>query len=271
MKISRALTVFLAVAALAACGGGGGGDPAPATSAAPTPRSQQVTGLTAPTLTLTQDISAAIPLVEEMTRTYAHAGAAFAVKVIGSPELTLGFGSAVDGSANCPAGTLDYTAELPDGTIYYTYKGCSKGNYVFDGVATVKVTRANGVVTGYTISFDKLGVTGLNVPLSFGTLTGSVTCKVAAGQPPECLATYEGYVWGYDSAFDSGATANGTHQCDCGQGTWNVTFENFAALSGLADIFATNGSAVVQRTGEKTFVVTMWVNGIVQTYNVTLP
>jgi len=275
MKIARILTVFSAVAALTACGGGGGGggDAAPATGTAPTPRTQQVTGLTPPTLTLVQDISTAIPLVEEMTRTYAHAGAAFAVKVIGSSELTPGFGSTADGSANCPAGTVDYTAETPSGTIYYTYKGCSKGNYVFDGVATVQVTRAGGAVTGYRIDFTDLGVQGLNVPLDFGKLTGSVVCKPAAtaGQQPECIANYSGYVWGYDSTFDSGGTANGTHQCDCGQGTWNVTFENFTALAGLADIFATNGSAVVQRTGAKTFVVTMWVNGIVQTYNVTLP
>lgn len=273
MKIARILTMFSTIAALAACGGGGGDSP-PAAGTAPTPRSQQVTGLNSPTLTLTQDINSATPLVQEMTSTYAHAGAAFAVKVIGSSELTPGFGSAADGSANCPAGTVDYTAETPSGAIYYTYKGCSKGNYVFDGIATVQVTRAaGGAITGYEISFNNLGVTGLNVPLSFGTLTGSVVCKPAAtaGQQPECIANYAKYVWGYDSTFDSGGTANGTHQCDCGQGTWNVAFEDFTAGGGLANSFATNGSAVVRRTGAKTFVVTMWVNGVVQTYNVTLP
>jgi len=272
IKILQLSIVLASVALLSACGGGGGGgDDAPVPTA-PTPLSQQVTGLTAPTLHLDQNLGAAIPLVQEMVLTFGKAAEASAIKALGSLAMTPGFGAPVPGTHNCTAGQIAYTDES-NGTLGYTYSSCSIGGFTFNGgTSTVVVARNVGAITGYNLTFIGLEISGPNVAPVPGGLSGSVRCTPAAtaGQEPACTTTFGGYVWGLDAIFSNGGEANGTHQCDCGNGSWNVTFKNFTAISGTAEVFGTNGSAIVTRTGARSFSVTMFVNGTVATYSVTV-
>jgi hypothetical protein len=270
-KISRVLIVIAAAASLSACGGGGGGGGGGSSATPPTQPAN--TGLSDPGLNLTQSVSAAIPLVQEMTLTYGLADEAQATKALGS--LVPGVGNTTPSPYQCAGGgTITYT---PNATgLAYTYTGCSDGTYTFTGTSQVTPTvNAGGALTNYQISFTGLQQNG---PSGSATVTGSLACIPAAtaGQQPSCVTqtTVAGasgeYVWGYDISYAAN-TANGSHQCDCGQGSWNVTFKNFTATNGVAEVFATNGSAIVTRTGAKTFTVVMFVGGTVQTYDVTLP
>jgi hypothetical protein len=266
------LIVSAATAALAACGGGGdSGDRAsPSSASVPAaPKPPTNTGLSTPTLTITQSLGAVIPLVEEMVKTYAIANEAQAAKALGS--MVPGLGSAAASPYNCSSGQITFTADT-GGNLAYAYNNCSDGTYTFNGTSQVTPSfGAGGAVTSYRLAFSDLqlgGPSGLAA-----TVSGSITCTPAstAGQAPSCTSALGGYVWGSDISYAIDGAANGSHQCDCGQGTWNVTFKGFASTSGAADVFATNGSAVVTRTGPKTFTVVVYVGDTVQTYTVTLP
>jgi hypothetical protein len=265
-KLLQYLIASASVAVLAACGGG---DDASTASSAPTSLNQQVTGLTVPTLTLTQSLGSAIPVVDEMKLAFGKAAEASALKGLGS--MVPGFGSASAGAFNCTTGQIGFTAESA-GSIDYTYANCSNGTYTFNGgTATTTVTRSgSGVVTGYQLTFNGIQVIGPGITPVAGGLTGSISCTPAAtsAQTPSCTTTYSGYVWGFDAVVGSNGAANGTHQCDCGNGTWNVTFKDFTAIGGTAEVFGTNGSALVTRTGANTFTVTMYGNGSVGRYDV---
>ena len=271
-QILRVLVLSAATAGLAACGGGGdsGDRAAPSSAAVPTaPKPPANTGLSTPTLTITQSLGAVIPLVEEMVKTYAIADEAQAAKALGS--LAPGVGGASASPYICTSGQITFSADT-SGNLAYAYNNCSDGIYTFNGTSQVTPTLdAGGAVTSYRLAFADLqlaGPTGLAT-----TVSGSITCTPAgtAGQAPSCTSALGGYVWGSDISYASDGAANGSHQCDCGQGTWNVTFKNFASTSGEADVFATNGSAVVTRTGPKTFTVVVYLGETVQTYTVTLP
>jgi hypothetical protein len=270
MKSSRSLrllTVGALAAWLVACGGGGGSSTTSTTPTAPTAPTN--TGLSAPGLTLTQDISAAVPLVEEMLLTYSLAADAQAAKALGA--LIPGVGATATSPVTCSGGgSIAFATRAGSDILDYTYAACSDGTFTFDGTAAVGPTfGTGGAVTSYEIIFSGMtaaGPGGLNATLGNGTLT----CTPNAGAAPSCVTTLGGYVWGYDVAYSNGL-ANGSHQCDCGLGSWNVTFKDFGATSGKAEVFATNGSAVVTRTGAKTFTVVMFVGSDVKTYDVKLP
>lgn len=265
-KPLRLLIVGVATVVLSACGGGGGGGGGGGTSpTAPTPPAN--TGLSAPTLTLTQSLGAATPLVDEMMLTYALADDAQATRALGS--LVPGVGNTSTSPYNCSSGgTITYTTDA-SGNLAYTYNNCSNGTYTFNGTSQVTPT-VNAGALSYQISFTNLQLSspgGLS-----SSVTGSLACtpSATAGQSSICITSAGGYVWGYDIGYGSNGTANGTHQCGCGTGTWNVTFNDFSETSGEAEIFATNGSAIVTRTGAKTFTVVMFVGNVSETYNVTL-
>jgi hypothetical protein len=267
-KPLRLLIVGVATAVLSACGGGGGGGAGGGGSSATQPTQSANTGLSAPTLTLTQSLGAATPLVNELVLTYALADEAQAARALGS--LVPGLGNSDPSPYICGGGgMITYTID-GNGNLAYTYTDCFNGTYTFNGTSQVTPTVTAGGLTSYDISF-----TGLQVSSQGGlsaSVTGSLTCTPAAsaGQSPTCTTSVGGYVWGYDISYGSNGTANGTHQCGgCGQ-TWNVTFNDFTETGGDADIFATNGSAIVTRTGPKTFTVVMFVGNVSESYNVTL-
>jgi hypothetical protein len=263
--ILRYLIIGAATAALAACGGGG--DSGGSSPTAPTPPSN--TGLTAPTLTIAQSLSAVGPLVDEMVLTYAIADEAQAAKALGA--MAPGVGTSSTSPYNCSSGQITFTSN-PNGTLDYTYVNCFDGTYTYNGTSQVTPTTAGGgAVTSYLLAFTNLRVSGPPAGLA-PTVSGSVTCTPSGtpGQAPACTSAVGSYVWGNDASYASGA-ANGSHQCDCGQGTWNVTFRNFSATGGQADVFASNGSAVVTRTGAKTFTVNVFVGSNSGSYTHTLP
>jgi hypothetical protein len=264
-KPARLLIVGVATVVLSACGGGGGGSGSGGSS--PTPPTQSAnTGLSAPTLVLDLNDSTARSLVTEMTLTYALADDAQATRALGS--LVPGLGNSATSPYICSGGgTITFTTGA-SGNLTYTYADCFNGTYTFNGISQVTPTFNAGALASYEISF-----TGLQLSSQGGlsaSVSGSLDCIPAAGQSPTCTTSVGGYVWGYDIGYGSNGTANGTHQCGgCGQ-TWNVTFNDFNETSGGADIFGTNGSAIVTRTGAKTFTVVMFVGNVSQSYNITL-
>lgn len=270
-SLLRAMVLVIGLAGLSACGGGGDSGAASANSVgstiAPTPPSN--TGLSTPTLSLSQSLSAVIPLVEEMVSVYALADDAQATKALGS--LVPGIGGAAPQTYSCSSGQIDLAANA-DGSIDYTYNTCSDGTYTFSGTSRVTPTvGAGGAVTSYRLDFANLQFAGPGGLVS--TASGSVTClpPATAGAGPSCTTDVGNYVWGSDISYSSSGTANGSHQCNCGQGTWNVTFNDFTPTSGEANVFATNGSASVTRTGAKTFTVVLFLGTTAETYSVTLP
>ena len=267
-SLLRILVVSAATAALVGCGGGGGSDTS-GTSAPTAPIQPTNTGLGAPTLMLTQSQGAVFPLVEEMISTYALADEAQAAKALGS--LVPGVGSAATSPYGCSGGGQIAVTDTA-GVLDYTYTDCSDGTYTFNGTSQLTPTPVTGgAVTSYGLAFTDLQLTipgGSPVAVS-----GALTCTPpsTAGQAPSCVSAVGSYVWGSDISYSSNGIANGSHQCDCGQGSWNVTFKDFGATSGEAAVFATNGSAIVTRTGAKTFTVVLFLGSAVQTYTVTLP
>ena len=231
------------------------------------PSGKANTGLTAPTLLLDQDIDSANPLVQQLTLAYGQADDAQAVKALGS--LGPSVGTTVPTPFNCASGNITF-AQDPSGNLDYTYNNCFDGTYTFNGPAQVRRTVAGGVVTSYQLSFTDLQVTGS--PGLPPAMSGMVTCTPAAtaGQAPSCTTSVGDYLWGYDIGYAGNGSASGTHQCTCQQGTWNVTFDDFSAAGGEANVFATNGSAIVTRAGAKTFTVMMFVGSDAQSYSVTL-
>jgi hypothetical protein len=152
------------------------------------------------------------------------------------------------------------------GSLGYTYTNCVLGGYTFNGTATM----TPGGSSTYEVDPDSVSVTGPNGYAS--TLTGSSSCVV--GTPTKCTTTEGGFKWGYDINYDAAtALAKGTHQCTCGaQLTWNVVFDDFGAGSGMAYVYATNGTAIVERTGDKTFLVTRQIGtALFDEVLVTLP
>jgi hypothetical protein len=264
-KVFRAVILVASVASLSACGGGGGGGGSSAT--APTPPAN--TGLSAPTLTLSQSINAVTPLVQEMTLTYGLADEAQATRALGS--LVPGVGNTATSPFACTSGDIAFTKDPASGILSYTYNNCSDGTYTFSGTSSVTPTPSAGPVTSYRLVFNGQvsGPGGLSATITNGTL--ACTPAATAGQAPSCTTTAVGYVWGYDISYAANGAANGSHQCDCGQGSWNVTFKNFTATGGVAEVFATNGSAIVTRTAAKMFTVEMFAGGEVRTYTVPLP
>jgi hypothetical protein len=270
MKSSRTLRFLAAgavTAVLVACGGGGGGGGGGGTTTPTAPTPPTNTGLAAPSLVLNQSAGDAYNLVTEMVLTYTLAEQAQAANALGA--LVPGVGSAVSTPYSCTTGTIDVTDT--NGLLAYSYNNCSDGVYSYNGTGSqVVVTLSSGAVTSYELTISQLAATG---PGSLSTtLDGTVTCTPAAmaGQKPQCVTTLGGYIWGYDISY-SGSLANGSHQCNCGNGSWNVTFKNFGPTSGTAEVFASNASAIVTRTGAKTFTVVMFVGSDVKTYTVTLP
>ena len=153
------------------------------------------------------------------------------------------------------------------GTLNYDYNACNTNGYTYDGSAVVT---PDGTGLGYTIQLTGVSVSGPD-GYSNPSLTGSSTCIL--GNPSNRCTTSQGdFRWGFDITF-AAQLANGTHQCNCGVGRrWNVVFDDFGATNGVAYIYATNGEALVERTGEKTFLVTRQIGSTLLTdVQVTLP
>lgn len=275
-RLTHLLILTVALSGLAACGGGGGGDDAPAPPASPTPSepppvngmpafpSEAVTGLTYPSKTLTLTSAQANELVQTAISTYLLSDEATAATRLGQ-EAPGALNSAASPAACSGGGSISYSAS---GSNYgYTYGNCVSGLYTYGGASTM----ALGTGT-YAITYSNLPVAG---PTGWTTgsdgLTGTTACKVSAGAA-KCIATYKGFVWGYEHRFDHATLlANGSHQCNCqNAGSWNVVFENFGPSSGKAYVYATNGGAIITRNSASSFTVVLTVNSVTQTMTVTV-
>lgn len=291
----RLLSLLMVTAAITACGGGGGGGdttspspaptssspspaPAPAPGSAPAPSpapapgvgvpapapisgpppapTEAATGLAAPTLNLSTSsntvtlVSSFILLAQELAQAYTFADEGAAAQAIAKV-------SSNPTPFNCPGGGV-MTSGSP-GSL--SYVGCGTvGGYAFTGASTI----ANAGPT-YTLNYSNLQVTGGSAPSS--PVTGQTTCVTAS---TNCVTTLGGYEWGYDASYANGL-ANGTHRCTCGNGTWNVVYQDFGATSGTAYVYATNGTATVTRQSDRLFRVSQTVNGQTNTFDVPLP
>lgn len=273
-RLTQLLILTVALSGLAACGGGGGGDAAPAPPAAPTPSepppvngmpafpSETQTGLSYPSKTLTLTSAQAGELVQTAVATYKISGQAAAAVQLGQ-EAPGALSSAASPAPCSGGGTIVYSAG--SSSYGYTYSTCASGVYVYGGASTM--TLGSGA---YDISYNNLPVAGPN-NWSTGSegLTGVTACKVSAGSA-KCIATYKGFIWGYDHTFDhTTLLANGSHQCNCNNaGTWNVIFDDFGALSGKAYVYATNGGAIITRNSATSFTVVLTVNSVTNTFNI---
>lgn len=273
----RVLFASAATVAFAACGGGGGSSsgsgcvdvnsngcvapsPSPSTPSPPAPATSE-TGLSDPTLKLNDGINDVLMLVIEMRDAGMQAPGAGAATALADLTPDSSDLSAVPTCSG--GGTLTATAKT-GGDYTYTYTDCKSAGYTFNGTATVSSTASDK----FDLSFTGLKVSGNSSP---ETIDGSLDCTVSttAGTAAQCIAHYGDYKWGYDVAYTSGG-AQGTHQCNCGNGSWNVTFKDFTSSSGTANVYATNGTAVVTRNGDKNFSATVEINGSIKSYDVEL-
>ncbi|HET7866256.1 MAG TPA: hypothetical protein VFL86_17805 [Burkholderiaceae bacterium] len=268
---------ILLTATLAGCGGGsdavdlphspGSASPVPppAGSAPPPAPAPQGTGLGAPTLLLTLDSNEAVLLAKKMVDAGDQAPGAAATLALGPLDLAAAGNSS---PMACPGGGTVSSTGSAGGVQTQTYDRCSTGPYTFNGTATLTPTFTGGVMTRFNLDFNGLQASGRGSPPS---LTGSLDCTVsnAFGAVPACVSSFAHIKWGWDSVLTD-AGMSGTHQCSCPQGTWNVSFANFAASSGRAFVYATNGTADVTRTGTKAFTVVLTVEGSTRAFAVTL-
>ena len=281
-KSARLLSLVMITAAIAACGGGGGGtsaapSPGPAPSPVPPPPppppppSPPVTGLPDPTLTLSTSVDINVQvaafrqLASQMAEAYIDADNAQAAREVSL--LAPGAGGSPPASFNCPGGVG--TISITNGSsLTYSYSNCATNGYGFNGGGTLTPTVNGGVLASYTLQYNGLAATG---PNSFSdALAGTSACKVD-GSTTSCVITLGGFIWGYDSTFADGK-ANGTHRCTCSNGSWNVLFTDFTATSGIAYVYAQNGTAIATRTGVKTFSVQQTLTGgSPVTFDVTIP
>jgi hypothetical protein len=147
------------------------------------------------------------------------------------------------GTVACPGGG---TFSINGTTL--TFIACATNGYTFSGTATVKPLAPD---PGYQLTYNALSASG---PNGFNeAITGVSSCVVDAGET-RCVTKFGGFMWGYDSTYVNGV-ANGTHQCTCANGSWNVLFDDFDGSTGIAYVYANNGTAVVTRTGTKNFLV----------------
>lgn len=284
MKKSLAFldTLFVGVALttlLAACGGGDTADgtapapspgsatpvPPPASTPAPPAPVPEGTGLSLPTLRLTLNADDAVLLAKKMVDAGDQAAGAVATLALGPLD------PGVSGSPSplaCPGGGTLASAGTGAGGQAYTYTQCASGPYTFNGSSSFTPTMTAGVLTSFTLVFDGLLASGAGSPPS---LAGTLNClaPTVAGAAPACTSTFAHIVWGWDTVV-SAAGVSGTHQCSCSQGSWNVTFGDFNATSGKAFVYATNGTADVTRTGQKTFTVVLTVDGTTKAFSIVL-
>jgi hypothetical protein len=171
-------------------------------------------------------------------------------------------------SETCPGGGGITIAQGAGGSLSYLYVDCVTGGYTFNGNATMTPSNQGAA---YGIDLGSVSVTH---PGGYSaTLDGNSNCVVGAGGT-QCVTTQSGFRWGYDITYvASTGLAGGTHQCNCGtQRTWNVVFDDFGATSGTAYIYATNGTAIVERTSANTFTVTRLIGEtLLEDVPVTLP
>lgn len=247
------------VVLLTACGGGGGGGGGSGTNAPPRPTA----GLSDPSLTLQQNQPTAISLAQEMVQTYQLADEAAAAQQL--VEMAPGVLDSSTSPAACPGGSGTISFATNGSGYNYTYNACANAGYVFTGSGVITPTVVSSAVTEYDLDFSNVTVTGTNAPNT--ALTGSSVCTPGTSAV-SCITTLGGYVWGNDVSYSAGL-ANGSHQCDCGNGTWNVLFDDFGATSGAAYVYASNGEASVTRLSANTFRVVLTVNGVTTTYDVT--
>jgi len=281
-RLSQLLILTVALSGLAACGGGGGGGGSPAP--APTPSGpapgvppivnglppyplEAATGLPYPSLTLQQTLAEAIELAQTAAQTYAIADEASAAVQLG--QEVPGIASTPTTPAPCSAGgTIGYVARATGTPGYsYTYTDCKSAAFTFGGTGWADTTNSP---TSYLVGFNAL--TAQHSSGWSQAITGLTTCKPGTGgAPAKCTASIGGFFWGYDNTYDyTTQLAGGSHQCDCGKGTWNVVFDAFGPVSGNAYVYATNGGAKVTRTGANTFTVVLTVNSVTETYFVTI-
>lgn len=272
-RLSQLLILTVALSGLAACGGGGGGDAAPP-PANPTPTQpppvngmppfplEAQTGLSYPSKTLQLTTAQAADLVETAVSTYKISGEARAAVQLGQ-EAPGALANTPSPAACSGGGAITYV--LSAGKYDYAYAGCQSGAFTYNGGPLKNyMTLGSG---SYAITYDDLVVTGG----WDGTIdVGTTNCKIEAGVA-KCVATVKGFIWGFDHTFDKAtAIANGTHQCNCNNaGTWNVVFENFGPTSGKAYVYATNGGAIITRTGATTFTVELTVNSVTTSFPVS--
>lgn len=247
------------VVLLTACGGGGGGGGDSGTNAPPRPAA----GLSDPSLTLQQNQPTAISLAQEMVLTYQLSDEAAAAQQL--VEMAPGVLDASTSPYACPGGSGTITFATNGAGFNYTYNACANDGYAYTGSGVISPTVVSSTVTEYDLDFSNVTVTGTNAPNT--ALTGSSVCTPGTSSV-SCITTLGGYVWGNDVSYSAGL-ANGSHQCDCGNGTWNVLFDDFGATSGAAYVYASNGEASVTRLTANTFRVVLTVNGVTTSYDVT--
>jgi hypothetical protein len=275
--ISAALTTLLA-----GCGGGGDDGPAaPASNAPPgsatpvpaPPASTPVppapvpsgTGLSNPSLALTLNDGDAVMLARKMADASSAAAGAAATLQLGALDPGTREGAS---PWACPeGGAVSHEATAPN-VQRYTYGGCQVNGYTFNGTSTVSSNMTGGTLNSFTVDFNLLQVAAAGAPTS---VSGQLRCQLpaTAGAAPACVSSYATFVWGWDTTLTAEGV-NGTHQCSCASGTWNVAFDKFTGTSGTAYVYATNGTAVVTRSALKVFRVVLTVEGETRAFDVVL-
>jgi hypothetical protein len=138
-------------------------------------------------------------------------------------------------------------------TITITYNACSFSGYTYNGTATITYDSYVSA-TNYTstLAYKNFSVSGPGVPVE--TVNGKVTCTIN-GSSTSCYYNDGSRGWSSTMTYANG-TANGSYAANYGNGSVQVTFNNFNATGGTATVTGANGSkAVITRTSATSFTV----------------